>query len=292
MERKKVLFIINPISGVGKQKIVEKAIDRYLDKSIFDYEISYTQYHKHAIEVSLDAANRGFNAVIAVGGDGSINEVGQSLINTDTALGIIPTGSGNGLAHFLGIPFNVAKSIRVINKFKIEKIDTATINDYKFISIAGVGFDALIAKNFQNSKKRGFWPYAKLVAKDIFFFKPNRFKMYIDGKVIKRRAVLISFANSNQWGFNACIAPSASITDGLLDVCILRRIPTFTIPFLAILLFLRLIDQTMYLEVIKASEIKIIQRINYMTQIDGEPLKLTKELIIKVHPASLNMIIP
>ena len=292
MERKKVLFIINPISGVGKQKIVEKAIERYLDKSALDYEIAYSQYHKHAIEVSLEAANNGFHAVIAVGGDGSVNEVGQSLINTNTALGIIPAGSGNGLAHFLGIPFNVAKSIRVINKFKTEKVDTATINDYKFISIAGVGFDALIAKNFQQSKKRGFWPYAKLVAKDIFFFKPNRFKMYIDGKIIKRRAVLISFANSNQWGFNACIAPSASMTDGLLDVCILRRIPTLTIPFLAILLFLRLIDQTMYLEVIKASEIKIIQRINYMTQIDGEPLKLSKELIIKVHPASLNIIIP
>lgn len=292
MEKKRIIFVINPISGVGKQKIVERAIDRYLDKSKFDYRIVYTQYHKHAIEISKKAADEKYDAVIAVGGDGSVNEIGQSLIDTDTAIGVIPTGSGNGLAHFMDIPFNVAKSIRVINKFKLMKIDTATINNYPFISIAGVGFDALIAKNFAKSKKRGFLPYAKLVAKDIFFFRPNRFKLYVDGKIIKRRALLVSFANSNQWGFNATIAPTASLTDGLLDVCILRRLPIFVIPFLAIVLFLRLLDQTIYLEIIKAQNIRVIQRVKHVAQVDGEPLELTRELNIRIKPASLNFIVP
>jgi len=126
LDKKKIMFIINPISGVGKQKTVEKAIERYLDKSKFDYVIKYTTHHKHAIDVSKNAAEEQYDAVIAVGGDGSVNEVGQSLIDTPTAIGIIPAGSGNGLAHFMDIPFNVAKAIRVINKFKIIKIDTAT----------------------------------------------------------------------------------------------------------------------------------------------------------------------
>lgn len=292
MEKKKIIFVINPISGVGKQKTVEKAIERYLDKSKFEYEIKYTTHHKHAIEVSKNAADNKYDAVIAVGGDGSVNEIGQSLIDTDTAIGIIPAGSGNGLAHFIDIPFNVAKAIRVINKFKTIKIDTATINDYPFISIAGVGFDALIAKNFSKSKKRGFWPYCKLVAKDIFFFRPNRFKLYVDGRIIKRRALLVSFANSNQWGFNATIAPTASLTDGLLDVCIVRRLPAIVIPVLAVFLFLRLLDKTIYLEIIKASNIRIIQRVKHITQVDGEPLELTRDLNIRVKPLSLHIIVP
>ncbi len=291
-DKKKIRFIINPISGVKKKNIVEKLILQELDKSAFEYEICYTKAAGHAIELSKDAAVKGYDYAVAVGGDGSLNEVAQSLIGTKTCLGIIPVGSGNGLAHYLKISTNVTKAIKIINGQKIKCVDTASINNLPFFSIAGVGFDAYVAELFSKCKKRGFWSYSKLVFREFLLFKPNKFRLYINGKVMHRRAMLISFANGNQYGYNAVISPGAIIEDGLIDVCIMRKPPFFLAPVLGICLFLRIMDRTGFVEIIRANEVRIIQKKNYIAHIDGDKYRLTKELLLKVNPKSLNVLIP
>ncbi len=292
MEKKKIKFIINPISGIGKQKIVESALGKSLDKSVFDYDISYTNAPEHATEICIEAVAQNYDAVVAVGGDGSINEIAKGIMGSDIVLGVIPTGSGNGLARHLHIPFNINDAIAVINNYKTQKIDTATINDRLFVSIAGVGFDALVANKFAKCKRRGFWSYFKVTFKEYPRYKPKKYVITLDGIIIKRRALLISFANSNQFGYNTSIAPEAQINDGLLDICILKKVPVIKAPFYAHLLFNKRLDKTKYLEVIKAKEINILRKKNNKIHIDGDSLKLTTELNIRINPLSLNVIIP
>jgi len=291
--KKKVKFIINPVSGVGRQCALEKIIPEFLNHNLYEYQISYTERAGHSTELSKEAAESGeCDLVVAVGGDGSINEVARGLAGTEIPLGIIPTGSGNGLAHFLDIPFNFNRALQIINKGKVKKIDTATMNGKLFISIAGVGFDALVAREFSKFKRRGFWPYFNIVVREYPRYQPKEYILELNGKTIKKEALFISFANSDQFGFNAAISPNASINDGLIDVCIFKKPSVLEAPILAQFLFFRAIDETRYLEIIKASEIKIIQPQNRYVHLDGDPVRLSKELIVKVNPLSLKVIVP
>ena len=151
--KKDLLFIINPISGIGKQKNIEELIREFTDTSIFDYTVKFTKGPGHGTELANEAVASGVDVVVAIGGDGTVNEIGQALVGSEIALGIIPTGSGNGLARHLKIPFSFEKAIDVINHCKIRKIDTATINGQIFLSIAGVGYDAFVAKKFASAPK-------------------------------------------------------------------------------------------------------------------------------------------
>ena len=292
MNKKKIQFIINPISGVGRHKLIEKYLDKKLDKSIFDHKISYTQAPRHGTKIAGEAIKNEYEIVVAVGGDGSINEIAQKLTGTNTILGVIPTGSGNGLAHHLKIPVNIINAIEVINKLKTIKIDTATINDKLFVSIAGVGFDAHVAKKFAKNKRRGFLTYFKIVAREYPRYKPKNYELIIDGKKFNRKALFISFANSDQFGHYTSIAPKAEIDDGLIDVCIVNKFPLVEVPFIAHLLYWKQIDKSKYIEIIKAKEIKLIQEKNRTINLDGEPVKIGKELFIKINPLSLKIIVP
>jgi len=290
--KKKILFIINPISGVGRQRTVVKAIRRNLDLSLFEYNISYTKYPHHAIEIAKEAVSNGFHIVVAVGGDGSANEVAQGIIKSNTVMGIIPVGSGNGLARHLKIPFNIAKAIDVINKLKTEKIDTARINGKLFISIAGIGFDALIAEKFALGKRRGFWSYFKKTILEYFKYSPLEYTINIDQKQIKRDALLISFANSSQFGYNASISPTASISDGCVDLCIVNKMSAFRAAILAHKLFLKNIDSSKYIEVFKVTEAFISCKEPASSHIDGDPGERLTEIHINIQPKTLSIIVP
>lgn len=290
MKNKKIRFIINPKSGIGKQKKIEKLIRKCLDTSDFDYEICYTKAPEHAVELSREAVEKNFDAVVAVGGDGSINEVARGLIYSETALGIIPAGSGNGLAHFLRISLNSKKALEKIIRFKIKKIDTGNINGHLFVSIAGVGFDAYVAERFSKSEKRGFWPYAKIAFLEYITYWPKRFKIYANGNVIKKSAFMLSFANSNQFGFNAKIAPTAIIDDGFIDLCMVRKPRIFYAPFLLPFFFGGWLHKTPFVKIIKAKEIKVIQHRNNIAHIDGDEIDLGKCLEVKALSASLKII--
>ncbi len=292
MNKKKIQFIINPISGVGRHKLIEKYIDKKIDTTVFDYDISYTKQPFHGTQIAGESIKNNYEIIVAVGGDGSINEIAQKLIGSNTILGIIPTGSGNGLAHHLNISVNILHAIDVINNLKTIKIDTATINNNIFVSIAGVGFDAHVAKKFAKNKRRGFLTYFKIVTKEYQRYKPKNYELIIDGKKIKREALFISFANSDQFGYNTTIAPKAEIDDGLIDVCIVKKFPLVELPFIAHLLYWKQIDKSKYIEVIKAKKIKLTQENNQTINLDGEPVKLGKVLNININPLSLKIIIP
>ena len=292
LNRKKILFIINPISGLGKQKRIEKWIDEGLDKSKFVSSIVHTTHAGHATELSLKALEDGVDIIVAVGGDGTVNEVGQTLINSSAALGIIPTGSGNGLSRHLKIPFNFTKAINVINRGNVRKIDTATVNDKVFLSVAGVGYDAFVARKFSKAPKRGFISYFRIITAEYPKYTPKKYELEIDGKKIKRRAILVTFANSNQFGNNASIDPGARIDDGYIDVCIVRRIPLLLIPFYVPLLFTKTFHKTHYIEIIKAKEVRIIRKKGKTIHFDGDPFKMSKTLDMKINPLSLNIIVP
>lgn len=286
---KKVLYIINPISGVGKQKIIEKLLKKYSAKHI-NYSIEYTQYAKHAIKITKQQANK-FDAIIIVGGDGSVNEVGQALINTETAFGIIPTGSGNGLARHLKIPLKIKDAITVINNFNITKIDTASINNTFFINVAGIGFDALIAHKFAKYGKRGFISYIKITVKEFKKFKPQNIKLTINNKHINSNIFLLSIANGSQFGNNAYIAPAASINDGLLNVTTLTKFPFISAPRLAYKLFTRKINTLKITETYQAKQIIIEQKGKILAHIDGEPVIFNDKINIEIIPNSLRVII-
>jgi YegS/Rv2252/BmrU family lipid kinase len=291
-KKKKILFIVNPISGVRKNHILEPYIHNSLDLGIFDPSIEYTKKAGDGFLIAQKATKQGINYVVAVGGDGTINEVANGLTGTNTILGIIPFGSGNGLAHHLKYPTNVVSAIQIINQQKIKKIDTANINQKMFVSIAGVGFDARVAKKFAKSEKRGFFSYFKIVSKEYTSYREKKYKLTIDGKELETRALFISLANSNQFGYNTQISPSASIDDGLIDVCIVKKVPLIELPIVAHLLYWKQIDKSKYIEIIKAKEIHIEQSKNRTINLDGEPIKLGQKLHIKINPLSLNIIIP
>jgi len=291
-DKKRLIFIVNPISGVGKQKGMEHLIDLRLDKEKYEYQITSTERPGHATEISRRAADDGFDFVVAVGGDGTVNETAAGLVGTDTALGIIPAGSGNGLSRHLRIPMNLKRAIRIINQGKTMKIDTATINDHLFVNVAGVGFDASVAKKFAESGKRGFANYFKITTGSYKNYQPRKYTLIIDGKTIKRRALLVSFANSSQFGNNTSIDPKASIDDGYIDVCIVGKVPYWKTVFLAPLLFMKKFDHTRYVEIIRAKEVQLKRKKGKGIHLDGDPMKIGKEFTMKIHPLSLNVLVP
>jgi diacylglycerol kinase (ATP) len=290
-EKMKALFIVNPFSGVGRQKAIERHLAGKLNHKLFDYEVKYTERPHHATELCHDALQQNVDLIVAVGGDGTVNETARLLIGRETLLGIIPSGSGNGLARHLRIPLETDKAIEVLNGMKVKKIDAVEANDQFFFSIAGVGFDAFVAKKFAGQKKRGFMKYAQIATEEYPNYKPKKFTLEIDGRKFKRRALFISFANSDQFGYNTSISPQAKIDDGLIDICIMKKVPLWQTVFLAPLFFLRLINKSPFIEIIRAREVDIKQKNNYLN-LDGEAVKVNKRLHIKVIPQAINIIVP
>jgi YegS/Rv2252/BmrU family lipid kinase len=294
MEKKRVLFIVNPVSGPNSNSEVEFAdqVSANIDVATIDYQILVTACEQHASELSRNAVDQNTDIVVAVGGDGTINEVASSLIGSNTALGIIPAGSGNGLAHHLNIPFNIAEAISLINKGSLLNIDTVSVNDKPFLSIAGIGFDALVADKFAGNTTRGMMTYVKIVSAEYRKYRPLNYELSIDGNKNKYKALLISFANSDQFGYNTSIAPEARIDDGFMDVCIVKKIPLYSMPFVLLLLAIRKIHWTSFVQIIKAREVLVHTSDELIVNIDGEPVTMRGPLKISLIPHSLKVIIP
>lgn len=289
---KRICFIINPKSGTGDWKGVEKSIDRYLDKS-FSVKILHTERAKHATELAREAAKT-HDIIVAVGGDGMMNETAQGIMGTNAMLGIIPTGSGNALARHLGIPMSHEGAIECINKMHYQTIDSAAINGTMFFAVAGTGFDADVAAKFASSTTRGFWTYLKLSFTNFFTYKPAEYNITVDGKAYRHKAFLISVANSSQYGNNAYIAPNASVQSGMLDVCVLKPFSVFVGPVLTMRLFAKSIHRSSYLETIKGKSIEIKRADNKATSIhyDGETISATECMKIEIKPLTLKVILP
>lgn len=291
--KQKICFIVNPVSGRKREVDIGSFIKQNIDSARFQYEIKFTQRRGHASELSKDAVQRKFDIIVAVGGDGTINEVAIALIGKKPVLGIIPRGSGNGLARHLGIPRSLLKALQLINQSHFTKIDTATLNGKPFISIAGVGFDALVAKEFAASERRGLAGYINIITRHFLNYKPKKYTLIFDeGQKITERAFFIAFANSNQFGYNTTIAPNARLNDGKLDICIVKKTQLVEVPIVANLLFLKRIDLASNVTIIQSKGLVVKQKKKRLVNIDGEAIKMDKKIRVEINPLSLRIIIP
>ena len=218
---KKITFIINPIAGHKKYKIAEKGIHKYLDHKKFESNIEYSKKKGDVQKITKKAIDRGANIIIAVGGDGTVNEVSSVLIKSNIKMGVIPIGSGNGLALCLGIPKNIKKAIERINLNHAKKIDCISINNLHSINIIGFGFDACVAKEFSKETSRGLIKYIILTFKLLISYKPKEFTVKFNNKIEKIKAFSLNICNGKQFGNNFIISPKAKIDDGKLRICII-----------------------------------------------------------------------
>lgn len=267
-------------------------IDKYLDKERFNANFLLTEYSGHATEIVEEAIAKNFDVIVAAGGDGTINEVASKVVEHGKILGILPLGSGNGLARFLNIPQNLKEAILLINKMKTDRIDSATFNNKFFFNLAGVGFDAHLSSAFSKDKKRGLAGYIKQSLKEVFSYKDEVYNINIDGADYNRKAFAVTVANSSQYGNNVYIAPDASVKDGLLDVCIIKPFSILKLPVLSYVMLKGTAESSDMIEIIRGQKITISRTKDGPVHVDGEPLKMGKEIEISINPLSLEVIVP
>lgn len=291
-EKKHVTFIVNSLAVARSYKEFKSLVERYLDRSLYDYEIEFTGNKGDANRIARRSIESRSPVLVAVGGDGTVNEISPALIGTDTKLGIIPYGSGNGLARHLGIPLITKRAFEILNEGSVRSIDTATINDRPFINIAGAGFDARVANLYEKSGERGFKSYFCIVISEYLNYRPREFRLTFNDQVIERKAIFVTFANSSQFGYNTVIAPGASVTDGMLNLVIVKKFPSIEIPRAIHLLYTNKIDHWEYIETYRSKEILLERNKGRKVNIDGEAVSMDRSLSVKVNPASLQVIVP
>ena len=298
---KNIAFIINPISGSketqnAKRKL-PKLIMQTLDSEQWLPNITFTEYAGHAVELAKQYARMGFDAVVAVGGDGTVNEVAQGIVKGvsglgvsglgvsglgKTALGIIPMGSGNGFARHLGIPIRPQKALEMINHSEPISVDYGLANGRLFVSTCGTGFDALIADHFAGSNKRGFSTYLQNIIHDAFSYQAQTYHIVGDGLDVTHKAFLITFANANQWGYEALIAPKASIQDGKMDIMMMSSHALLGSASLALRLFAGSIDDSHFMDTLRAKEVTLFREEAAPFHIDGDPVEMEKDIQIRI----------
>ncbi len=288
--KKHIWFIVNPISGGRKKAELPELIASHLDHEKFDYNIIQTEYKGHAIDLAKQAIEMGIDIVCAVGGDGSVHEVGTTLIGSNTQLAIIPLGSGNGLARHMKIPLKIKKSLECINSGKYIVMDTLRVNNKPILGFGGYGFDALIAKKFASSRKRGFSSYVKLVLKEVFKYNPINVSIDANGQVRKLPVFLCTIANTSEFGNGFVVSPKSDATDGKFEVVILKPFSFWNIPAMLFRYFSGRTDRSGLTEVIKTDHATLVLPHSY-GQIDGEPISSGKKVQVDVVPQSLRIIV-
>lgn len=285
-----IAFIVNPISGTKAKSRVAKLIRELLDTQQFAPTVVVTEYAGHATQLAQQFAMQDYYAVVAVGGDGTVNEVACALIGTNTALGIIPNGSGNGFARHLDISTRMNRAIEMLNSSEVINVDYGLVNDIPFFSTFGVGFDAVVAHDFADSN-RGFKGYVQSIFKDLFQYKPETYHLAGEGFDIDSKAFLINFANAGQWGYDAYIAPKASVQDGLLDVAIVTEFPMTAAPGLALSLFTKDIDENLHMNTIRTKQMTLTRNSEGPAHIDGTPTTLPAQLHVRIVEDGLKVLV-
>ncbi len=290
--QKEILAIINPISGTSKKEYVPETINRLIDHDKFNINVRFSQRPGHATILTKEACERGTYAVLAIGGDGTVNEIASALRDTDTALGIIPNGSGNGLARHLNIPINLEKSLAIINEDNVDVLDYCTANELPFFCTCGVGFDAHVSEKFAQGNKRGPLTYVQNTLIEYLKYRSQEYTIEMDNKVFTEKAFLIACGNASQYGNNAFITPKASMQDGLIDVTVIHPFTPLDTAMLGILLFTRHIDQDININSFRTSELTIKRTKHGIAHLDGEPIIMQADLNIKCHKGGIKIFLP
>ena len=288
---KNIAFIINPFSGTGRKVDLPSLIQTGLDQSFGKPEIVFTKYRGHGTELAKDYVEKGFQTVVAVGGDGTVNEVARSLIHTDTSLGIIPIGSGNGLARHLGIPMSLRKAIQQLNHSEPILMDYGLVNERPFFCTCGTGFDAYVSTEFAKGHKRGIMSYLEKILTGYFSYKSQNYHLLGEDIDLKVKAFVLTFANASQWGNNAYIAPQASVQDGQIDISIMSNFPVIAIPTLALNLFAKNIDKDLFMTTLRSKSIVLQREESGPFHYDGEPYEEGKEIHVKTVADGLKVLV-
>lgn len=289
---KKITFIVNPISGTQGKDLILSLLKDKIDKDKYSWNVKYTERAGHAIEIAAQAAREKVDIVVAIGGDGTINEIGRSLVHTETALGIIPCGSGNGLARHLRIPMEPKKALEIINKGTEEIIDYGKINGLDFFCTCGVGFDAFVSLKFAEAGRRGPLTYLEKTLQESLTYEPETYELETEDSTYKYEAFLIACGNASQYGNNAYIAPQATLNDGLLDVTILEPFTVLDVPTLAFQLFNKTIDQNSRIKTFRCKKLKIRRENPGVVHFDGDPMQADKVVEIEIIQRGLRVIVP
>jgi lipid kinase, YegS/Rv2252/BmrU family len=291
---KKVLAIINPISGTGSKKNIPDLLGQAYNASEYELFLTYTKAAGHAEELARRAASEGYDHVIAVGGDGTVNEVARGLVGSQTALGIVPKGSGNGLARSLGLSMKSDQVIQQLVSGRRIAIDSCELNGRPFFCTCGMGFDAAVSRSFAEASTRGPVTYLRTMIEEYRSFKPETYRLDInDGeRTLETEAFVLVVANATQYGNNAYIAPEADLSDGLLDLAIIRPFPILEAAVVLGDLMLGKLADNKHYETERIKSLRIERPTAGAVHIDGEPLELGTTIDIKLRPHSLHVIIP
>ena len=290
---KRIAFIINPISGTSnKGAVIEYLKENFTVKRGYDATFYMTKGAGDAYEASLRFSKDNYDIVVAVGGDGTVNQVAKGLLYSNTKLGIIPLGSGNGLARHLKIPLSYYGAVGTILDENCEVIDAGKINDEVFFCTAGLGFEAVIGDRFNTAGTRGLITYMEYCAKEYVKYMRESYRIEIGGVKYNYKAFLITFANSGQWGNNAYIAPDASISDGMIDMVIWKRAPLVTMPIMAAGLFLRKIQHSEYIDSYRSKSVLIKRDKPGLIQFDGESRVMGENIEVSVLEHAVKVLVP
>jgi YegS/Rv2252/BmrU family lipid kinase len=288
-QKKKILFIINPISGGHNKMRIIQSIPTILDNNKFDIYYAHSKQSRSAAKIAKKAMEKNMDIIVAVGGDGTINEIASQLVNTNTVLAIIPCGSGNGLARDLGIPLHYRKALQQINILKTKKIDTGVCNNQYFFSLAGVGFDAKVAYDFNKGKQRKFLGYVWSVVRACFTMKEQYYEMELDHEKITDKFFFITIANGSQWGYNIKVAPNAKLDDGVFSVIFCKKPSLFSLIPFGIKILSSRIEASKYVTLKSSSNITIHSNQKFYYHIDGDAKGVTKTMKVNMLHHALNI---
>lgn len=293
MKKRKILFIINPISGDIKKSNLANLIPKHLDLNQFEWEIANTERAGHATHIAKEALTQNIDIIVAVGGDGSINEIAKSIINSNIILAFIPLGSGNGLAFHLQLPIkNIKKALEIINTGKIIRIDTLKSNKGPIIAFAGTGFEAITARTYRHLGKRGFLAYTWATIKTVFNYKAQELTFTIDNISYTNTAYMFSIYNSKYLGYKVGKLKEASLKDGFFRVVVVNKFPFYKMLWMPLLELIGKMKWSKHTQVYKAKKISIQILNKKDIQIDGDSFITSSNFEIEINPLSLKIIVP
>ena len=292
MAKDKVCLIINPVSGTESKKYIPEEVATAIDQKKYDLLIRVTGYPNHASEIARHAVKKKYKFVITAGGDGTVNEVARELINSDTVLGILPYGSGNGLARELGIPLDSEKAIKIILNAHTRTIDYGVANDHIFFCTCGFGFDAFVSDKFAEEKKRGPLGYVRNVLESVVDFRADKYELTYDDGTLTEKAFILTCANASQYGNDAFIAPGASMDDGKMNVSVLKPLNALEIPQTTIQLFTNNIDKNSKMTTLLTRNLIIKRSKPGVMHVDGEPVHTDSEIVVRMVSKGLKVFVP
>lgn len=288
----KILCVLNPIAGGGRTaERVTLAIHKTFRETDAMYEIVTTQKKGDGTALSKNAVKEGYTLVVAIGGDGTVNEVATGLVGTSIVLGIIPVGSGNGLARGLRIPLHYQDACQLLLRGKTRKIDVGQVCGRYFFATSGIGFDAHVGKRYneKSGHSRGFLPYAQFAATEYFKYTPQEVVLRCNGETFKYTPFVLTVANVEQYGSGAIIAPNAIPDDELFDVVVIPQTHFFQVVHHLPKLFLGTLDTSPYVKTHRTNSLTITRSSSGPVHVDGESFIAGETLEYSLLPHALNI---